>query len=31
MLKKVGFKKIKTFLVLDGIFQITLAHRNEDG
>ncbi len=30
MLKKVGFKGIKIFPVLSGIFQITLAHRNAD-
>ena len=30
MLKKVGFKGIKIFPVLAGIFQITLAHRNVD-
>lgn len=30
MLKKVGFKGIKIFPVLSGIFQITLAHRHAD-
>lgn len=30
MLKRVGFKRIKTFLVLAGLFQITLAHRSAD-
>ena len=27
MLREVGFKKVETFLVLSGLFQITLAHR----
>jgi demethylmenaquinone methyltransferase/2-methoxy-6-polyprenyl-1,4-benzoquinol methylase len=30
LLKKVGFKKIETFPVLAGMFQITLAQRSED-
>ncbi|OGQ11831.1 MAG: hypothetical protein A2026_06410, partial [Deltaproteobacteria bacterium RBG_19FT_COMBO_46_12] len=30
VLKKVGFKRIKTFPVLGGIFQITLARRSAD-
>jgi ubiquinone/menaquinone biosynthesis C-methylase UbiE len=30
MLRKVGFRKIKVFLVLNGLFQITVAHRNPD-
>jgi len=30
VLKKVGFKRIKTFPVLAGMFQITLAHRSAD-
>lgn len=30
VLKKVGFKRIKPFPVLGGIFQITLAHRSAD-
>ena len=30
ILKKVGFKKIKTFLFLAGLFQITVAHRSPD-
>jgi ubiquinone/menaquinone biosynthesis C-methylase UbiE len=30
VLKKVGFKRIQPFPVLDGIFQITLAHRSAD-
>ena len=30
MLKKVGFKKIRTFPVLAGMFQITLAQRSAD-
>ncbi len=30
VLKKVGFKRIKAFPVLGGIFQITLAHRSAD-
>jgi demethylmenaquinone methyltransferase/2-methoxy-6-polyprenyl-1,4-benzoquinol methylase len=31
MLKKVGFKRIRSFPVLGGILQITLAHRDGDG
>lgn len=30
VLKKVGFKRIKAFPVLGGVFQITLAHRSAD-
>jgi 2-polyprenyl-3-methyl-5-hydroxy-6-metoxy-1,4-benzoquinol methylase len=30
MLRKAGFRKIKVFLVLNGLFQITVAHRNPD-
>jgi ubiquinone/menaquinone biosynthesis C-methylase UbiE len=30
MLRKAGFKRIRTFLVLSGLFQITIAHRNCD-
>jgi ubiquinone/menaquinone biosynthesis C-methylase UbiE len=28
MLRKAGFKRIRTFLVLRGLFQITLAHKS---
>jgi demethylmenaquinone methyltransferase/2-methoxy-6-polyprenyl-1,4-benzoquinol methylase len=28
MLRKVGFRKIKVFLVLNGLFQITVVHKN---
>jgi len=31
MLRKVGFKRIRSFPVLEGILQITLAHRDGDG
>ncbi len=31
MFKKVGFKRIKSFPILGGILQITLAHRDGDG
>ncbi len=30
LLRKVGFKKIKAFQILAGLFQITLAQRSED-
>jgi ubiquinone/menaquinone biosynthesis C-methylase UbiE len=30
MLKKAGFKRIRVFPVLRGVFQITIAYRNED-
>ena len=30
MLKKAGFKRIRAFPVLRGVFQITIAYRNED-
>jgi ubiquinone/menaquinone biosynthesis C-methylase UbiE len=30
LLIKVGFKRIRTFLVLSGLLQITLAHRSAD-
>lgn len=30
MLKEAGFKKVRTFLILSGLLQITLAHRDLD-